>query len=94
MYQKQGRLVNRNESDKVFLETISGKVYQVTFIVAHIWKKLDGKTSLDSINKDIQNLAKEDGDNSSLNTISQEVVKQLLPVELVREIKQEAISHH
>lgn len=84
MYEKTGTLMQSNDKPDLFIENKDGKVFRVSYIVMYVWDKLDGKTSLESINEDIQSIVKNDSTNYDCATIAQEVVQQLLPCELVK----------
>ncbi len=89
MYKRLGSLVTNDNSKEPLITTECGKVYQITYIVAFVWEKLDGNTTLNSINEEIKKLVPEDSDNSSYNSISQDVVKQLLSYNLAEDLTKE-----
>ena len=83
MYVKQGSIEKADDVQDPILKNPDGKVFKVTYIVAFVWDKLDGKTTLKAIDTEIQTLSKEKLDTDI--SISNEAVKELLKVGLVAE---------
>lgn len=93
MYEKIGVLKQQEGKEDLFIENDQGKVYKVSYIVMYIWDKLDGETTLEEINEDIKSIVEEDNNQIDCNTITHEVVNQLLPCELAKKASTEVNAH-
>lgn len=86
MFIKKGTAQISNKNTKnpgLILTGPNGKRYEVSYIAGHIWERLDGKTSLDDVVKEIQLKAKTTS--PQLRSVAKEIVMDLRKVGLVSE---------
>tara|TARA_B100001971_G_scaffold84647_1_gene78247 strand:- start:356301 stop:356555 length:255 start_codon:yes stop_codon:yes gene_type:complete len=84
MFIKKGELAKMNEEEKPLLKTEAGKVFEVSYIVAYVWDKLDGETPLTEIESNISQVTKSAPED--VENIGQKIVDELLKVNLVQEV--------
>ena len=84
MFIKKGELAKMNEEEKPLLKTENGKVFEVSYIVAYVWEKLDGKTSLEEIETKISDVTKSKPE--EVENIGIKIVEELQKVNLVAEV--------
>ncbi len=93
MYKKLGSYFETGEGKETpHLKSQDGKVYKVTPIVAFVWDKLDGETSLDTITTQIKKIlepdeaSREKNISPELDSVSKEIVTELEKINLVAEV--------
>lgn len=53
MYFKNGKLSKDSESGKPIIQNTGGQSYEVSFIAAFVWERLDGTTPLSDIKEEM-----------------------------------------
>ncbi len=90
MFIKKGNIENKITSQTPILVNPQGKRFEVSFIAAFIWNGLNGATPVQELVKEIQNTARMDS--PELFNVAQEIVKDLRKVDLVEELRPEAVK--
>jgi hypothetical protein len=57
MYTKKGKSSHKSNSGNPILENPEGQAYEVSFITAFVWERLDGLTPMKAITEEISKLA-------------------------------------
>lgn len=84
MYQKTGTLVKNNQDETLIITNDEKNYYEISYIAAFIWKKLDGQTSTDEISKTLSDVGQVSLDKSTNITVS--AIKKLKEYDLVEEV--------
>lgn len=53
MYKKKGSYCRETPSGNPVIQNLNGQAYEVSYVAAFIWDKLDGKTSLNEVEEEI-----------------------------------------
>lgn len=90
MLQKIGTLKFNNGQGEVVLQNNDGKSYQVNTVMAFIWEKFDGKTTIQSIQEDLSELMDVDPQDSM--ELIDFAVKELSKISLIRQSNNQIAS--
>ena len=90
MLQKTGSLKFSSGEGEVVLENELGKNYQVNTVMAFIWEKLDGKTSIRQIQEELSDLMSI-SENESIELIDF-TVKELHKISLLKKPDEETFA--
>ena len=84
MFIRKGKFVKNMNSEKPRLTNTYGNSYEVSHIMAFVWQRLDGQTSLNSINNEIKKIL--DDQDVNLNTLTDALVGEMEKVHLIKSI--------
>ena len=56
MYRRLGNLESHKDRDNPVLRTPKGHAFEVSYLAAYVWKKLDGKTSLNQVMQEVSDI--------------------------------------
>jgi len=82
MFIRKGTIDKDTSSEKRLITNIYGKSYEVTHLMAFVWEKLDGNTTLNSINKEIKKIVRDE--NIHLSQLTRFLVEEMEKVDLVK----------
>jgi hypothetical protein len=82
MYLKQGKIYKESGSGNPILQNKKGEAYEVSFVAAYVWEKLNGSNSLQDIKQSISSLS--DMDDARLDNFLNMIINELDRVELIR----------
>ena len=84
MFKKLGQ-IKSTESEAPHLETEEGKVYKVSFVVAFVWERLDGKTNLATVQDELENFT--EAKPTELKEVMKKIVNELISVNLLKDLE-------
>ncbi len=86
MYKKRGVCLNLNQQERPRLKTPEGATYEVNYITALTWDRLDGTKTIETVANEIKEIGKVE--NTDLDTIVKNIINELVKVDLVSPLTQ------